>query len=176
MRALLLSCIFLATYFLQACSGTGFHLRETIKLPKSYQTIRLENIAYGNGFVDAFEQALEESGGTLIRTANSSVSSSASTATTIYINNFREGKRIIAYTNDRKAREYLLSLKFNYTIGVDNANNTNPNNVNRINLDRVFIYDADFALGKAEEQNKIKKDLYHEAARLVLLKLKYANK
>ncbi len=164
-RALLLICTFLAVLFLQACSGNGFHLRKNLDLPAHYQRIQIENLSYDNSFVKAFEEALEESGGKLV--------SNASPSGKIIINNFREGKRIIAYTSERKAREYLLSLKFDYNVG-STKKSTSTSKKYRINLDRVFIYDADFALGKEEEENKIRQNLYEEAARLIMLKLQYA--
>jgi len=164
-RSPLLIFTFLAILFLQACSGNDFHLRKNVDLPIDYQKIKLENISYENNFVKIFEEILEESGGKL-------VSDSVSTSTTIRINNFREGKRIIAFTKDRKAREFLLSLKFDYTIKPTKKRVLSNKNY-RINLDRVFIYDANFALGKEEEETKIKKNLYREAARLILLKLQY---
>jgi len=145
---------------LQACSGNGFHLRKNVDLPKTYQRIQVENISYENSFVKAFELALEESGGKLLEQA----------PTKIKINNFREGRRTVAYTKERKAREFLLFLKFDYTI----TNGTKTSKKERINLDKIFVYDADFALGKAEEEKQIKQNLYQEAARLIMLKLQYA--
>ncbi len=141
---------------LQSCSGSGFHLRKPLDLPLKYQTIKIENLPYENDFVKTFESTLEESGGKLANNAS----------TIIKINNFRESKRVIAYTKERKAREYLLSLKFDYSVGSLEKQ--------RINLDRVFIYDSNFALGKAEEESQIRQNLYAEAARLILLKLQYS--
>jgi len=166
MRASLLICTFLGVLLLQACSGNGFHLRKNLDLPVHYQRIQIENLSYKNSFVKVFEEALEESGGEL-------VSNAKSPTTKIKINNFREDKRIIAYTSEREAREFLLSLKFDYRIK-STKKGTSISKDHRINLDQVFIYDADFALGKEEEENKIRQNLYAEAARLILLRLQYA--
>ncbi len=161
--------LFIATIFtsllLQGCSGNSFHLRKNLDLPLKYQQIKLENIANDSSFVKAFEEALEESGGKLLESAS----------TKIIINNFREEKRIVAYTSKRKAREFLLSLKFDYTIAPTSEKLDSPSsNKYRISLDRVFIYDANFALGKAEEESQIKESLYAEAARLILIRLQYS--
>ncbi len=163
-KAILLMTILL----LQACSN-GFHLRGELDLPKIYQRIQVDNLSYEHDLVKAFELALEESGGQLLEKAS----------TVITINNFREGKRTVAYTKERKAREFLLYLKFAYTISVSGkkvgqASGKETQN-QRINLDRIFVYDADFVLGKAEEETKIRQELYKEAARLILLKLQYSN-
>lgn len=162
---LILLAFIVPILLLQACSSKGFHLRKELDLPQKYQHIQIESLSYENGFVRAFETALEESGGILQEQA----------ATKIKISNFREGKHTVAYTSERKAREFLLSLKFDYFI-FHADNKTIEKQKYRINLDRVFIYDADFALGKAEEESKIRQNLYQEAARLVLLKLQYTKK
>ena len=146
---------------LQACSGNSFHLRKELDLPKIYQRIQVDNISYEHNLIKAFELALEESGGQLL----------AKAPTIVKINNLREGKRTVAYTKERKAREFLLYLKFGYTISMLGKETKNQ----RISLDRIFVYDADFALGKAEEEDKIRQELYKEAARLMLLKLQYSS-
>ncbi|MCF6190882.1 MAG: hypothetical protein L3J51_10405 [Cocleimonas sp.] len=161
-KAILLISILL----LQACSGNSFQLRKELNLPKMYQRIQVDNISYEHDFVQAFELALEESDGKLVEKA----------ATVIKINNYREGKRIVAYTKERKAREFLLYLKFGYTISMSGQVSGKETKNQRINLDRIFVYDADFALGKAEEEKKIRQELYKEAARLILLKLHYSKK
>ena len=153
--------LLMSILLLQACSGNSFHLRKELDLPKVYQRIQVDNISYEHNLIKAFELALEESGGQLL----------AKAPTIIKINNLREGKRTVAYTKERKAREFLLYLKFGYTISMLGKETKNQ----RISLDRIFVYDADFALGKAEEEDKIRQELYKEAARLMLLKLQYSN-
>ena len=150
---------------LQACSSNSFHLRSELDLPKIYQRIQVDNLSYEHDLVKAFEFALEESGGQLL----------AKAPTIVKINNFREGKRTVAYTKERKAREFLLYLKFDYTISATGQVSGKETKNQRINLDRIFVYDANFALGKAEEETKIRQELYKEAARLILLKLQYSN-
>jgi len=163
-KAIPLQALLVVLLLLQSCSGNGFHLRNTQELPKQYQQIQVVNISNDNGFTDALQAAIEESGGRLEDKAETKIS----------INNFREGKRVVAYDKDRKARIYLLFLKFEYQI-LDTQNNLKLQK-RRINLDRTFVYDANFALGKAEEENQIRHELYAEAARLILLRLKHSKK
>jgi len=147
---------------LQGCSSNAFHLRKNIELAPNYQRVQLENLSDDDGFKDAFELALEDAGGRLSEKAN----------TVISFINFREGRRAVAYNKDRKARVYLLFLKFEYDIAINNKKLEKR----RITLDKTFVYDADFALGKAEEESQIKEDLYAEAARLILLRLQYSDR
>ena len=147
---------------LQACSGSNFHLRKNIDLPKSVQRIQLNNLSSNNALFEAFETALEEAGGEILEKA----------ATQVTFKNVREGKRVVSYTSERKAREYLVFLKLDYEIAFAGAAKKQAYK-NRINLDRSFIYDANFALGKAEEEREIQQDLRQEAARLIILRLQY---
>ena len=145
---------------LLACSGNGFHLRKSIDLPAQYQQIQLVNAT--SGLSTAFRTALEEAGGRVNNNAK----------TQVIFSNIRERKQAVAYTSQRKARIYLLSLKFSYEVKVSGKSLKQQ----RTNLDRNFVYDANFTLGKTEEENKIRNDLYAEAARLILLRLQYAEK
>jgi len=148
---------------LQACSGNSFYLRKNLDLPKTSKQIQITNLSYDNELVKAFELALEEAGGQLLKEAE----------TQIKISNVREGKRVVSYTSERKAREYLVFLKFDYEVSFDGKEKTYKK---RINLDRSFIYDANFALGKAEEEKEIQQDLRQDAARLMILRLQYTEK
>jgi outer membrane lipopolysaccharide assembly protein LptE/RlpB len=150
---------------IQGCSANGFHLRKSVELPTQYQTVQLLNLpAEKNDFQDVFENTLEEAGGRIVE--NSSAQ--------IIFSNFQEGKRVIAYTSERKAREYLLYLKFEYAISYTNYNTLHKLAKRKINIDRSFLYDPDFALGKAEEEKQVQKILYQEASRLILLRLQYS--
>ncbi len=133
-------------------------------------------------FQNVFEAALEDAGGNLIEEVKAGVTAKS----IIRFQDFKEGKRVIAYTSERKAREYLLYLKFNYeviiidgntvagssTIGKNKKEKKLP--VRRINIDKSYLYDPDFALGKAEEEKLVRKKLYQEASRLMLLRLQYS--
>ena len=163
-----LSLILFAVFFLQACAG--FHLRNTVSLPEHYQKLQILGVSQENELFQALELALEGAGGEVLGQANAKIN----------ISNIREGKRVVAYTRERKARVYLLYLKLNYDISLsrNSARNSARNSegktlTQRINLDKTFVYDANFALGKAEEETQIRENLYKEAARLILLSLKY---
>ncbi|WP_299877364.1 LPS assembly lipoprotein LptE [uncultured Cocleimonas sp.] len=178
---LLGSSVLLAS-MLQGCSGNGFHLRNSVDLPPQYQTIALENLPVDSGFRDIFEEALENAGGRLIaEDENSSAAKSI-----IRLKDYKQDKRVVAYTSERKVREYLLYLKFNYEVvilegktadrktadGKKNKEKKLP--IRRINIDKSYLYDPDYALGKAEEEKLVKNKLYQEASRLILLRLQYS--
>jgi len=159
--------LILQSLLLSACASR-FHLRENIALAKNYQQIQLEQLASDSDFAKIFEQTLETAGGELIK-SDSPKYKTKGADTVIRISNLHEGKRVVAYTRERKARIYLVFLKFDYLI---KAKTGRKRAKQRISLDRTFVYDADFALGKAEEEKQIRDGLYAEASRLILLYLK----
>lgn len=154
---------------LQGCSGNGFHLRKNVQLAPKYNQIFLQGISSETEFKSAFRNALAEAGGNIVESEKLAKS-------TVNFLRFDEGRRVIAYTSERRAREYLVYLKIEYSILANNKsiNKTVGLPKYRINIDRSYLYDPDFALGKAEEERQVKKALYEEAARLILLRIKYS--
>ena len=141
--------LLLQSIFLSACSNS-FHLREEVKLPEIYQQIQLENISLESDFGKVFENALEEAGGQLtsaqlvtaplIKSDSSNINAKRAAYNTanakVIIDNLREGKRVVAYTSERKARIYLVFLKLEYTI---QNKNRQKHPKQSINLDKTFI-------------------------------------
>ena len=173
---LLGSSVLLAS-MLQGCSDYGFHLRNSVELPSQYKSVSLENLPAESDFRESFEEALENAGGSLIAEGEDS---SAATSI-IRFKDYKQDKRVVAYTSERKVREYLLYLKFNYEISIIDGKTADGKKkkekklpVRRINIDKSYLYDPDFALGKAEEEKLVKKKLYQEASRLILLRLQYS--
>ncbi len=158
---------------IQGCSGNGFHLRKNVNLAPEYGQVQLQGLAAETEFSVIFADALSEAGGNI-------VSDERLAKSTIEFTKFEEGRRVIAYTSDRLAREYLVFLKIEYSIrrSVLQKNKKNVKATEsfkkRINIDRSYLYDPDFALGKAEEEKRVKQALYDEATRLILLRLKYS--
>ncbi len=157
-----ISSAFIAVLILQGCS---FQLRKNTPLSDDFKQLQIIEMSESGGLRKALETAIQEAGGQV----------SEQSKTRIRLSNIREGKRIVAYNRERKARIYLLSLKLNYTILIASKDNQKDRSFTpqRINLDKTFLYDANFALGKVKEEEQIRESLYGEAARLILLRLKY---
>lgn len=160
--------VILLLLLIQGCSGNGFHLRKNISLAEKYSQVQLQGVATKTEFEEIFADALSEAGGKLVGDDKPAKS-------IVNFNKFEEGRRIIAYTSDRRAREFLVFLKIEYSIRDKKKSITQGTILpkRRINIDRSYLYDRDFALGKAEEEKRVKKALYEEATRLILLRLKY---
>ncbi len=156
--------LFLIIFLLQSCSVTGFHLRESNKLSGNYTKIALQGISTESALYTTLEKAIKEVGGNIVPVA--------SAYSIITIEQLKEDKKIVAYTRERLAREYMIYLRLNYAIKI--ANKTLEQRP--IRLDKTLIYDSNFVLGKAEEERRIQQSLREEAARLILLRLQYSKK
>ena len=154
---------------IQGCSGNGFHLRKNVDLAPQFNKVFLQGVKVKSEFSVFFENALEEAGATVV--SDKKIANSV-----IIFDKFEQGRRIIAFSSDRRAREFLLFLNINYSIRNNNKDIVKGELLPkyRINIDRSYLYDPDFALGKSEEEKRVKQALYEEAVRLILLRIKYA--
>lgn len=173
-RALITAKFFLLLLLLQGCSNDGFHLRKSVKLAPQFTTVSLDGLSRETDFKRSLSDAVTEAGGKIVVSQKQAKS-------IINFSKFEEGRRIIAFTSEREVREYLLYLNIEYSIQspIEKAKqNKSKKEAPKfsINIDRSYLYDDDFALGKAEEAIQVKQILYEEATRLIMLRLKYAEK
>jgi outer membrane lipopolysaccharide assembly protein LptE/RlpB len=156
----------LFTFLLLGCSAeNAFHLRQPVQLSSQFNSIRVHGLAKDGKLFNILKLAFNEAGIRFFQTPHKGFASSQ-----LLIENLHEGKRVVAYDGQRKAREYLLFLRFDYVLKQPGST---QGKTYKINLDRSFLYDADFVLGKREEERQLRERLYKEAARLILLNLKY---
>lgn len=163
----LISGLFLlSSLLLTSCSnGGGFHLRDSVALPEVYKRVYMQGKDLDSRFGEALQRAFEAAGSELV--------DDVSKATMILkIEDYDEGKKVAGYGTNREVREYLIFLRFIYsTRSKDGKELLKPR---KVNLDKIQIYDSAFVLGKIEEARLIKKDLRENAARQIVLRLRYA--
>lgn len=151
---------------LMACGSHGFHLRDDMPLPERFQAIFVEGLG-NDAFRRQLKDKIEEQGGRLVESKDQ--------ATTILtISEFMQGKRVSGYGENREVRQYLIFLKMNYRL-LDAKTRKELFSKARINIDKTQIYDSAFVLGKVEEERLISKELRKDAARQILIKLRYGN-
>ena len=160
MRLMQSGTIFLSIVLCLALTACGFHLRETTELPVTLQQVKLEGItidsAFGRVLKDSFTDARSE-----LATNNKS-------NTQLQISGLDESRRTASFDADLDVRQYLLYILFDYKVVVDGKTVAEQ----RVKLDKTMNYDADYVLGKQEEEQQIRKALREDAARLILLRLK----
>jgi len=142
---------------LTAC---GFHLKETTELPAQFKQVSLKGINIERNFGRVLKDAFTD--------ARSDLQVNNTLPTKLTISNLEEKRRVAAYNFDRTVRQYLLYMKFDYTLEADGKKPaTYP-----VNIDAILNYDSDFVLGEQEEERLIRDELRKNAARLVLLRFK----
>lgn len=155
-------CVLLfVSLFLSSCSGGGFHLRESVSLSGPYSKIAILGISPESELYKTLEKAIDDAGGDVVSPAQASAR--------LVISKFKEDKKVVAYASGRVARGYLVYLRFDYLVKIASK----QLETRSLNLDKPMIYDSNFVLGKAEEERLTLKALREEAARLILLHLKY---
>jgi outer membrane lipopolysaccharide assembly protein LptE/RlpB len=162
--------IFLLSSFVYSCSGEPFHLRghDTKNAENIKEIIYIEGINRSSPLGIILRDRIKSSGASL-----SYNKSQASIQLTI--NNINEGKIAAGYSRARKVREYDIFLRLDYVftrLKRDKRVITNG----KVNVIRTQLYDSDFALAKAEEEETIRQELRGNAAHLILTKLRYSNK
>lgn len=141
-------------------TGCGFHLRETTELPAALKQVSLQGLGTENNFGRVLRDAFTD--------ARSDLKAGTTHPTKLIISNLEEKRRVAAYNFDRTVRQYLLYMKFDYTLEA----NGKKVGTHSVNIDATLNYDSDFVLGEQEEERLIRNELRRDAARLVLLRFK----
>lgn len=160
-KSVVLVFILLASLMLYACSGNGFHLRQGATLSGVSKKIAVQGISTESALYSMFVEKVSDAGGQVVPLSGAK--------TVVTLADLKEDKKIIAYTGQRVAREYMIYLSFSYELAI--AAKKFKKEI--IRLDKTLIYDASFVLGKVEEELRIRQSLREEAVRLILLRLRY---
>jgi len=156
-RSITLIISFLLCLSLTAC---GFHLKETTELPAAFKQVSLQGISIERNFGRVLRDAFTD--------ARSDLQANSTHSTKLTISNLEEKRQVAAYNFDRTVRQYLLYMKFDYTLEANGKKvGTYP-----VNIDATLNYDSDFVLGEQEEERLIRHELRGDAARLILLRFK----
>lgn len=148
------------------CTGESFHLRGASVMPKSYNAIYLQGIDPSFNFGHILSDALQRSGSRVVpQRENADV--------VLNISQLRESKRVVGYGTNREVKEYLVYIRFKYSVQ-SVATGDILLSTSEVNLDKTQAYDSTFVLGKVEEEGLLRERLRENAARQVLLRMRSA--
>ncbi|MGB3917197.1 MAG: LPS assembly lipoprotein LptE [Thiothrix litoralis] len=147
---------------LAGCGGEPFHLRNSKPLNDLMrQGIYLHGVDPRSDFAIALREGLEDAGVSIKQDEKAA-------ATTLSIISFKENRSVSGYSSTRQVREFSHSVSVNFRVKTP----ATPEGVERsVNTERSQVYDGQYVLGTAEEENVIKEELRREAVRLMLLRL-----
>ena len=151
---------------LSGCSGEPFHLRDSKPLPELMrQGIYVQGVDPRSDFGLALRDGLEDAGADVKQRE-------LDAAATLNIINLRENRSVSGYSSTRQVREFNHSVTVDFRV----KTRTMAEAVERsVNAERSQVYDGQYVLGTAEEENVIKEELRREAVRLILLRLQAIN-
>lgn len=154
------------SFLLSGCSNEPFHLRGNKPLPELMrQGIYVQGVDPRSDFGLVLRDGLEDAGANVKQREQDA-------AATLNITNLRENRSVSGYSSTRQVREFNHSVTVDFRV----KTRTMLEAVERsVNAERSQVYDGQYVLGTAEEENVIKEELRREAVRLILLRLQAIN-
>jgi len=159
--------LIIALLGLQACGG--FHLRGNNPESQAINindTVAINGVGLSSQFGRALINAIKQSGGQVMTKGEKS-------RYHIQINGLDEGKYAAGYSRARQIREYSIFLKLSFKI---RDRETQKEIQDSIDLNHTLLYDSEFALGKAEEEDQMRVQLRENAARMLATRTAYLSR
>ncbi len=145
--------------YLCLLSACGFHLRGAIKLSSELSPVYVQD----NTFFDLARDLKD-----LLRSDNITVVKQADNAKmSLVLLNETKGERVLSVDASGRAHEYLLNYKVHVQFKGRYIKPVNDS----ITLTRTLLFDPDAVLAATNEQATLYKEMQHEAAVRILLKL-----
>ena len=153
--------LLLATLLVQAC---GFQLRGALDISPAMSPVYLQQNS-------VFELGREIKA--LLATNKIALTDNLAQAKSQLVL-LKEAKqsRVLSVDGSGRAREYTLTYTVDFIISIQPSENlAATQKQNSISLSRNMLFDADAVLAVSNEMDVLYKDMRHQAARLILLKL-----
>jgi LPS-assembly lipoprotein len=146
---------------LHAC---GFQLRGAINLSDDMSPIYIEK----NSFFDLAREIKDVLSSNAIKMAGNASSSKSQ----LLLLKVDKSRRVLSVDGDGRVREYLLTYRVNFEIKRKSQTEDKfESKRDSISISRSILFEPDAVLGVINESEAIYKDMQHEAAGLILLKL-----
>lgn len=152
--------LFFATLLVSLVSACGWHLRGQVDLPVSLRILNLDtqNISATTGKL--LTQSLLSNGVTLSEDAPYTLKMLSET----------NDRRTLAVSSNAKASEYELTQTLNFEVLNDEGMSVSP--PMDVTSYRTLQYDANAEIGKAQEEQNLRREMQQANAYQVLLRLK----
>lgn len=151
--------IMLMASMLSAC---GFHLRGDVALAPQLARIHIQGADPYDPLVRDLTRALTSAGSTV-------VADPAEATAVLQIVSNSAARRVLSVQTTGKVQEYELYQTLEFR--VRDAAGRELLDAQRLELTRDYLYDADDVLGKAGEEETLRRDMRRDLVRLALLRL-----
>lgn len=153
---LLLTLMLVTTLY--AC---GYHLRGTVSLPAAMQTTWVQGNS-NSELVRALRRSLTASKVNVVKEKTEG-------AAVLSVKRDAISRHILAIGSDGKVREYLLLYEVDYLL--QGADGKNLHDLQKVQLRRSFLYDANDVLAAGQEETTLRREMYRDMADLILRRL-----
>ena len=145
--------------------GCGFHLRKPVDLPAGMDQIYVKGLPRGSRFVNYLDQTIKLSDGQVIH---------ESSAAGLILNVYKDqmDRREVSLSQTGKANEYELTYSLDYDLQLPDGKIVLPRQ--SIQVIRDYFNPQINVIGKSEEEDVIRDEMYREAARTLLRRTEIA--
>ncbi len=146
-------------------SACGFHLRGSVHLPPDMHKTYIDG--YGaSPLVRALQRELRDAGATVAGAPNDA-------SAIIHVQNLTDQRRVLSVDVNGQVQEYEVSLVVHYS--VTRANGTTLAANQRLVAVRDYRFDPTDIIGKAGEDELLRKEMAQDLARTMLRRLEYSS-
>ena len=142
-------------------SSCGFRLRGAIDLPPEMKNIWVDGISVQGPFVNSFRKSLESAGGSISRDRNTA-------GMILNVLEERMERREISLTQTGKANEFELTYTLKYELLKPEGDSLVPEQT--IVVIRDYFNEQLNVIGKSQEEDLIRKEIYNDAVRTLVRK------
>lgn len=151
-----ISVIIICSLTLSSC---GFRLRGAVDLPAKMEVVLVEGISAGSPFVRNLKQTLEGAGGRLTAERKSAT-------IVLKVLEDKMKRRVVSLTDTGKANEFELTYTLVYQLLDPNGEIIMPSQT--IQIVKDYFNEQINVIGKSQEEDVIRSEIYKEAARALI--------
>lgn len=148
-----------STLMLQAC---GFHLRGDVQLAPQLKKVYIEGSDPYDSLVRELSRALTTAGATVVTEPQQATA-------ILHILNNSGDRRVLSVRATGKAQEYELYQRLEFRVRA--ADGQELLSAQRLELTRDYLFDPNDVLGKASEEETLRRDMRRDLVRLAMLRL-----
>ncbi|MBU1190859.1 MAG: hypothetical protein KKE76_04015 [Gammaproteobacteria bacterium] len=154
--------IFLMLIMFVSMSACGFHLRGDVKLATQLNQVIFQGADIYDPLVREWTRSLTTAGSTVVEDMQDATA-------IIHIQKNGGDRRVLSVGSDGKVREYELYQTLDFS--VRDAGGRELLGVQTLMLTRTYLFDSNDVLGKAGEEESLRRDMRRDLVRLAMLRL-----
>lgn len=144
-------------------TGCGFHLRGAVELPPELTEVAIQGTKPYDELWVALRNGFARVGGQVVESAQQAQS-------VLVITRDATQRRVLSVDSQGQANQYELQYTFEFRL--DDPQGTTRVSTQSISLRRQYRFDPDQTLAKADEENRVVREMRQDAVQQMLRRLK----